>query len=652
MREIVKGLVVSALLLLICAPLQAQYFLGQSKKLDVDEFVIAPPTELKEGIASDTADLDTSFDYCILDKQVTYYFYFQGNSNNGSVKRGLLTAVTEYIRDKGELERLKDLSLTSKTDYGFKIYKRSGEEVMIEEEKSSEFNEELESELESGCIVQYYYLKSNYGNAYYNSINLRAKVPVKNSEIYLQTEDKLTYKAKGYNGVEEIMDSSISGFQVLGFRASNLEEIRKEKLAIPSISNPKVYYTIKYNKHWTDKIIYDFQHAARYYYGEYFYIAPQNTKALKSLYSKIGVNETDEVEDKIIKIDKYITDNFKRSYGNSNNTLAKVLSTKKMGTTGAAKLYVALLKEAEVKTEVALTTNFFQHKFDKKFQTWTYLDLLYLYFPKTKKYLSPSDVNSGYGEIPSTCRGNYALHIFPYEFGDITSPKGKVRKIKESDYSKNLEVMNLTIEVNPEKTSQTISFEQELKGEMGSMYRGKIEDLDFDDEQEIFNYQCKDIDKYAWPNDDYNIAMDEENVFTMRGSFVSDSLLTKEEDQILFKAGLLMGHVLILEDTAKRISAAGTVPFHRDKKVSIVVPDGYEISGLDAFNMSFKAEKKGKETLNYELKAERKGNVITITLSETFKKMIFTSEEYPDFKKQNDLGIEVRKLNLILRKKA
>jgi hypothetical protein len=651
MKDIIKCLLLSSTLLLFSIPTKAQFYFGSTTKYDIDEFVISAPTSLEGIDVSDTAELDTSKNYMILDKQITYlYKYPEGNASE-EVQSGKLVAFTEYISKKEDIDRIKGLNLSGKSDFGFKIYKRNGEEVSIEEEEEDDFNDELESELEAGCIIQYHYVIKNYGSVYYGDIQFREKVPVNRARIYLQAEDKLTYRAKSYNGAVEILDSTISGAQVLGYEATKIPAFSLEKLAVPSLSDPKIYYNIKYNKHWTDKIIFDYKRAASYYYGVYFPVKLSDKKALTALYSKIGISEDDEVEDKIMKIDEYIRDNFERAYGKKYSELSKILAENKMGTDGAAKLYIALAQEADVKVELVFTTDYFKDVFDKKFPTWGYFDLVYLYFPETKEYLSPSNLKSSYGEIPSSCRGNYALHIFPYDFGDIQTPKGKVRRIPESDYSKNMETLNLSIAISPDSESQTVKFEQRLTGEMGQTFRGKLEDIDFDDEEELFNYRCKEIDENAWPNSDYEVSLDDDNVFKMTGSFLTDSLLVNEDDKLKIKLGALIGHELTLEDTAKRFSPVGVMPLKREKVIRLTVPEGYDVIGVDDFNQNFIAKVKGKETLNYLVKAEQKDNTVTITLNESYMKMIYSTDEYADFKQQSDLGNKIHGLSLTLDKK-
>jgi len=608
---------------------------------DLDEFYISLPQKQDTLLPFDTANIPSEYSHAILDKKVNFYSYF-----NTKPKGMAMVIKTIYIRNIEGVASLIDHDISDNKKYGITIFKKDGEKIHFTDElKEKEFDKKLRKEVRPGDIISVYYiytLKQLENFSYF----LSEVVPVHNATFVFQAEDKLEYTAKGLNGMNSSMDSTIEGFQILEFTGTNLPIVRDEKFTASNVSMAHVIYGLAYNRHYREDRLLDFTFASRYFQSIYKQEDLLIEKITSKIYPKLEIGKGDDDDTKAKKIDDYMKENFTVFSFSFNFSfdfdLKKIFGEDYLSPNDAVKYYVSLLRKVDVETEITFAPNRLSHKLDPEYETWEYLQYLMLYIPSTEKYLHPKKEYLRYGQMPPLAKDNEALYILDHSFGDIESSKFVLREIKANGYDENIESLHLSMDLTD--LEKPASFVRTYQGDYAASFSNNFEDLFFDDKEDIFNNSCKLIDQNGVPTAEYSLNNSEEDSFTISGDFYAKGLI--QNNGRALEIGKLLGKKEELSTTDKREAHFGILPQTKNVAISITLPQGKKATNLSDFNAKYSSTVDAP--LTYQLSATQEGNVVTINLKEVFEKIVYDLDEYKDVKGLFDLANQMYTKKLLI----
>ncbi|MGJ8665479.1 MAG: DUF3857 domain-containing protein [Patiriisocius sp.] len=515
--------------------------------------------------------------------------------------------------------------------------------------------------IEKGSVVERLYVYKRYPQYQGKRITLQSEFPKKNVSFDLYGPSNLQFQFKSYNGLPEV----------------ELEDVDDNKLhwsvSVPSVAGLEDEETSAY---WASKkyLVYNLyknlttqkvgisgysavvKNIYPFYYPEKY--DKRTTKSLKKFLSQATGN-VKSGEPLLRNLDSYIKTNIFLAENSSDDLkdLEQVLNKKVANGTGVIKLYVAALRALGVKHELVVTTNRFNTKFDKDFESQNFLNEFLFYFPEFDTYLSPTDYESRYGFPPAQFTDNYGLFIKEVALGDFKSGVGEVRYIDAIDAEKSTDTMIIDVKFDAEDLSKTTI---ELDHSMTGYYAGYIQPFihlakqeDRDNLTESFAKRLKEDVKIN------NMQMNNGNPesfgvapFQVVVNFDSEAFVEKAGNKYLFKVGDLIGSQMELYQEKKRVLPVES-EFNRTylRTINVEIPEGYQVANLEDLNIDHSFEKDGQPYFAFDSHYKMNGNTLEITADEYYKVNIVPANLYEEYRTVINSAADFNKVTLVLEPK-
>lgn len=510
--------------------------------------------------------------------------------------------------------------------------------------------------IEKGSFIEYYYVVKRYPRYKGNRITFQADFKKQNVEFDLYAPNNLVFEFKSYNETPEVERDTLSKNKLhWQLKMDHVEGLYKEELAPYNASKKGVIYKLDRNTADNSKDITSYSQVAQNIYS-YYYEEELNGKTQNRIneFVKEATNGKElEGETLIRKLEFYIKSNVFITKDGSENfqELDEVLDKKVANETGVLKLYTAIFKSLNIKHEVVLTTDRQELKFDKNFEANNFLTDFLIYFNKTKKYMSPTELNSRYGFPPAYLTDNYGLFIKEVKVGDFVSGLGKVKYIHPIKAEKTVDKMILDVDFEKDNISNCRVKLDRSMGGYYAMYFQPFIHLITDKDEFIEGFaksisEDLDITSKALKNDDPELFGVKPIHFLI--DFNSDVFIEKAGRKYLFKAGDLIGRQIELYQEKERVLPVEN-EFTRSyfRTINIKIPEGYKVANLDDINIKNTFIKDDEELLIFDSYYEVKDNILTITADEHYRENIIETENYEAYRTVINSAADFNKLVLV-----
>lgn len=361
---------------------------------------------------------------------------------------------------------------------------------------------------------------------------------------------------------------------------------------------------------------------------------------------------------KINLIDNYIKNNFTVQ----DNSIAEfsrldyILKNKKGSNIGIVQLYSSLLLYNNIDYELLITSNRYFNKFDPDFFNPDNLREILFYLPEIKKYIIPDRSEYRVGEAPFNVLGNYGIYIDKnkdYYFSTII----------EDD--KRFSTINREINVEFKKMKEVVINEtQKFTGHWAITNRAMLNFSNNLNSNELMDYLTtsglkeKRIIEYSVSNKDiyqpiYN------NPLIVKSIISTDSLLkkhikskNKKTKRYVFNLGSVIGTQSELYTNKKRINSIEIrYPNYYDYKISVKIPRGYKIEGVENININENYISNGDIIAKFQSNYTIEGNKLNISIQEFYKSLNYSKSKYSDFRKVINAAADFNKLNIVFVRK-
>ncbi len=512
--------------------------------------------------------------------------------------------------------------------------------------------------IDKGSFIEYYYVEKKYPGYKGTAFRLQGSFDKKNVEFDLFSPSNLVFEFKSYNNIPPIVKDTLSKNK-LHWKLSlkELNGLEKEEQSAYQASRGYIVYKLDKNLKNNVNDISSYGTVAQNIHAFYYSDPSKKSKELINAFISDAISKKDQDEEsKIRSLDRYIKTNVAKSDGNGDELkdLYEVLSTKVANGTGLIKLYVALLNSLQIKHEIVITSNREELKFDKEFEANNFLTDFLFYFPVSKSYLSPDNVESRYGFPPANLTDNYGLFIKEVTVGDFKSAIGKIKYIKPIEADKTVDRMVLDISFDEKNISKNIiKLDRSFTGYYGMSFHPYMYLVTGKDRDELVENLAKSMN---------------ENVTVIKKEIINEApelfgvkplhfiievetevFTAKAGKKYLFNVGEVIGRqiqmyqekerVLPLEDQFKR-------SYYRT--INITLPTGYKVANLDDINIENSYKRNNNELLSFKSFYEIKGNIITITADEHYKLNIIDTSFFEDYRKVINSAADFNKITLIL----
>ncbi len=551
-----------------------------------------------------------------------------------------------------------------------RVINEKGEVIDLDESKILTADDE-----ETGRTYKYFAFEGVTKGSYIEYIYVVKRIPIykgmrlsfqssydKNKvEFDLFSPKNLLFKFKSINNLPEVkQDTTLKSKAHWKLSVDNLKKLVKEELSAYNASRGGLIYKLDANIANGVSDISSYSKVAQNLYT-YYYAEPEKktAKLINAFVSELKLDQEKTLDDKIRKTDYYLKTNFYISQTSDPNLtdLQQILKKKVTNSRGIVKLYIALFKKLGIKNELVITSDRDEVKFDKKFEANTFLKEFLIYFPKTKKYLSPDQFGSRYGFPPASLTDNYGLFIKEVTVGKFNSAIGKIKYIKPIKAKQTFDKMLLDISFDADNVAKNIiHYEREFHGYYAMsiqpfthLIKGEEREKMIDGLAESINKEIE-VTNRKLENDKPELFGEKPLRFII--DLTSEALVEKAGRKYLFKLGEVIGRQVELYQEKKRtlkVEEQNQRSYYRTIKITI--PEGYKISNLDDINIDNSYTEKSKEYFSFKSSYEVSGNVVTVTANEHYRKNIIPVKLYEEYRKVINSAADFNKIVLLLEPK-
>ena len=296
-------------------------------------------------------------------------------------------------------------------------------------------------------------------------------------------------------------------------------------------------------------------------------------------------------------------------------------------------------------------------KFDTEFEATNFLTDFLLYFPKSKKYLSPNASGTRFGFPMPYMMDNYGLFMKEVVIGDFKSAVGKIKYIEPVKAEEIVDVMKVTIDFNTENlTENIVNFDRAFSGYYAMNIQPFMHLIQGEKRDELVDNFIENITKEL-EIQSRKIVNDDSELFGLKPlqfivDFTTEAFVEKAGRKYLFKLGDLIGQQVQLYQEKERVLPLEE-QFHRSyfRTLTINIPEGYKITNLDDINIDNSYVKNDKELFSFKSSYQLEGNTLTVAADEHYRENIVTVPMYEEYRTVINSAADFNKIVLLLEPK-
>lgn len=607
-----------------------------------------------------------------LKEKIVTEFYFD---DDGILTEYFLEHKVYYLNSDDTIEEFNKVYLPYASDAQLELNKArvitaSGQIINLDDSKiltatNNETNKTYKyfafEGIEKGSFIEYLYVVKRSPVYKGKRIDFQSNFSKNNLEFDLYAPSNLLFKFKSYNGLQEMVrDTIIENKNRWSLQIPEVKLLEREDLAAYDADRQFLIYALNENTASRAKDISSYanvsQNSYEYYVGE---LSKKELSVLKNLLKEIEFKEDEAIDEKIRTIESYIKTNFFITEGSTDqlSSLLDVLKDKVANERGIVKLYASIFNHLKIKFDFIYTCGRDYMRFDKDFEANIFLTDVLFYFPKTKKYMSPSEMDSRYGFPPPNLTDTYGLFIKEVVIGDFKSAIGKIDYIHPVTADITTDKMLIDVSFDDEDVSNvTIKMDKSMTGYYAMYIHPFMDLIKPEDKVELIEGFAKNIDK------DVHITEKKVNngspkLFGIKPlqfvlDFNSNAFVEKAGKKYLFKVGDLIGQQMEMYQEKKRV-----LPIENEyqrsyyRTLTITIPEGYAVANLEDINIDNVYSENGKELLSFKSCYELNGNTLIITADEHYRINHISTEVYEDYRKIINSAADFNKITLILEPK-
>jgi hypothetical protein len=561
-------------------------------------------------------------------------------------KSDILIEKARVINSKGEVINLKESDIKEGTTEGgskFRYFAFDGVDIQSE--------------------IEYIYLYRKMP-AYRGSLqNIQMEYPQENVLFEVITPAHLVFEFKSYNGLPKVSyDSTLATKNEKKRWFIELDKV--ERLPAQRSSAHEAHLQYVGYKLWknlangsSDMFSYG-ELSGLVYKRVYQTLSKKDDKFIKTLNKKMDLSKLSK-EEVVRKIEQKLKSHLHIIEASlPDNIDLQVFWDNKIANEQIALIIFAnLLKLNNIETEIILTCDRFEMKFDKEYENWAFAKSYALYFPELKKYTSLGQFTR-LGLPDYSFIHNHGLFIRTVKVGDQEYGAGKIKHIPHNDYKNSGDTLRVFARLDGENFDQ-VSFDvyHSLTGYKASYYQPILEYIeDHEDREELQNHLLNFLDEDGevvnletehFGTEHYGV-----NPLIAKGELKSGKFFEKARNNYVFKVGELIGpQMQMYHDSLRRIPIEDYHTRHYHREISFEVPQGYKLKNADQLALhEFYKNAKGETTMEFVSSYKMDGNKVVVTVMEYYKELEYPLDIYEDYRRVINAAADFNKLTVIFEK--
>ena len=378
----------------------------------------------------------------------------------------------------------------------------------------------------------------------------------------------------------------------------------------------------------------------------------KDMKSLKKLNERLGISRLNPQRENIRKIENYMKNEFLIGYGQPGMSVTEMIKSGKGDGTGALKLFMGLLNQANIPFEYGLVSDRYDTFFSDEIESDYFLQNYFIFFPEAKTYLAPLDFSSRLGYLDYSWVPNNGLFLESKQY-PFRKTEYKVKPLKATKSHENTDSTIIEINVNADLTDAKITVERHLTGyDAGEhqvlyyLYPDTKKKETHDDLLNFFNdnssFKMTSIENVG-PEDAFV------NPLIIKGEVTSlyVPLLEKAGERTIFRLGEIFGEYINPQDLEKKKSdfVFGHA-FSRTITVIVNFPKAVKVSNTQVVEQFDKLS--NLESTHISSKLTITDQQIVFKQRDEYKSHRYSIEDKEELMKIFNFHSDLRKINLII----
>lgn len=616
---------------------------------------------------------DSSSEILIKDKVV-----FQANIENNTAYEYYLRHKQTFVNSPSAIERNNRVYLPSGlrgevVKLKVRVIKPSGAVVEMNDSDIKEGTDEKGERkykylavrgLEQGSIVEELFVTKMPSDFTGRNYYLQSDYPKRNCTFELVYPKFLVFDTKSYNGFPKLeRDSSFidEGMACLKASADYIPALKNEKYSNVTAYKQKVAFKLTGNTRSGNMNINSYDKISDILFRQVEReLSKQEVKALDKTLKGAMLEYAKNEEDKIRKLEDYLKKLVYSSDELPNNsvTINDMLEKNIADESSLTRLYIAALNKLGIEYQLVVGCDHTDLTFEKNFESLSYLDKYFLYFPKYNKYLAPAFPLYRYGMMPYQYRNNYALFIKKTSFGNLTTGLGSVRFLEPDNYLDNTDSLIINVNFDKGPDNAVYNYRVTNSGHEATAFQTLIEYVKEEKDKEQLRKSL--IKNFSDEEDIKNLKAENEGPeffakkpYAVSASFSSGKYLDKAGAKYIFKIGELIGpQEQLYQEEARKLPVEMNYCKNYFREITFKIPAGYRLINAERLNMDiFQKDKDGNRSSAFRSWYTIKDDVVTVLVEEYYKKISLPVEEYEAFKSVINASADFNKISLLLEPK-
>lgn len=514
--------------------------------------------------------------------------------------------------------------------------------------------------LVKGCEVEFYYTYRSDVSFFGREV-IQGGYPVKDCQLTIVAPSRLIFETKGYNKVNTATDTVINTKRFVTVRQSDIPGVDDEKYANYSANLKRIEYKLSYNasRNKTERL-FTWNELAKRVYSIYANHTDKELKRVNGLISDQGWEKLKGNDLAIVTaVEHYLKVNFSigENSDESAENLEQVVKTKISNHRGINRLFGAIFKQLEVEHEFVLCGSRDKFQVDRSFENWNNCDNQVIWFPKLKKYISPTDGALRYPLIDPQWIGSLGVFCKATTIGNFTTAIAEIKNIRGEDHSYSGSNIEAKLKLDATLDTLIVQSKQIYSGYSSVFYRASF----FFGQAEQQQAMIKDMAKSVTSSERIitsKVENKEMENFNNNKPFIVDltvhssELIDRAGDKILVKIGEIIGpQAEMYQEKPRQFDIDVTYPHFLSRNIELIIPDGYKVKNADDLNISKVVKENGQTTMGFESTYKLEGNVLKVTIMEQYCNIQYPMSQYEDFKKIINASADFNKVTLVLEPK-
>ena len=636
-----------------------------SQKLS-SEYQWQEEVSIKDLGISESSDDDT----VLLKKIITEFDY---DENSGALLEYDFIHKMIYVNSQDEISNNNKIYIRVNDneelmDYNARVIKSNdeiqnlGQDALREgiDEDENKYTYFAISGAEEGSVIEYYYLVKRLPRYTGRAMKLQEESPVKNLVFKLASPLNLEFATHSTFGFPSMSpDTSFKELNLLSVQALDVPPIPEELFANSGGNEMTLFYHLDANHANGMRNMFSYANFTQILFESLNEeLTKKENKLLEKFLKESNYTFGRDEEDKIRKIEHAVKTSFYAVDASSPELerIESIFNIRYFNEDGAMLMFYHLFKKAGIDFELVLTSNRYDSKFDKDFESYSFLHKYLFYFPGIKKYLMPDGQLYRVGIVPPAYIHNNGLFIKRISVAGIESAISEIRFIEAPTAAHSQQIMDISTTINPDDTEYiTVEFNQELSGYYAHNFQPFFDLIqpdkkgDFEKEIILGSFPNAEIDDLIFQNSKLEDVQAQPLI--VKSTIKLPEMVDRAGDKLLFKIGELIGpQVEMYQEKERQLDIENDYNRTYLRKIEFTIPEGFDCKNLDDLNINVTPFNSSKDECQFVSSYIKEGNKISIDVNETYNSIELDKTHFEDYRKVINAAADFNKVVLVLEK--